>query len=162
LYYKPHRRGTYSQKIFILTVNGWILYYDVYNRNTTKMSSNHEHKGSLDIAGCYFYSGVDDSKQKKGSNHNRDKSLKDGGARLYGNGLATTDNTLDCIFSIWKPKLRRYFSPKRQRLRVYHHDQKPNPKGITWAFLAKSRREKEEWVCALNTVTEHIIRCKTR
>lgn len=147
--------------MFILTASGWILYYDVQNRNTTKLSCNHERKGALDIAGCYFYSGVDDSKQKKGSSHDRDKRLKEG-PRLYENGLVTNDDTLACIFSIWKPKLRRYFSPKRQRLRVYHQDQKPNSKGITWTFLAKSRREKEEWVCALNLITEHMIRCNTR
>jgi hypothetical protein len=96
--------------------------------------------------------------QKKGSN--RDNFLKKS-ARIYGNGLSTDDDTLSCIFSIWKPKLRRYFSAQKQRLRVYHHDQRLNPNGSTWAFLAPSRREKEEWVCALNTVTEHMIRSET-
>jgi hypothetical protein len=159
LYYKPHNQGTYSQKIFVLTANGWILFYDIINRNTNKKCSNHERKEAIDIAGCYFYSGVDSSKKKKGSN--RDNLLKKA-ARLYGNGLATDDDTLSCIFSIWKPKLRRFFSTKRQRLRVYRHDQRLNPTGSTWTFLARSRREKEEWVCALNTITEHMIRCDTR
>ncbi|CAO3627157.1 unnamed protein product [Mucor fragilis] len=161
LYYKPHKRGTYSQKIFILTANGWILFFDVYNRQqpANKKICNHEKKGAIDVAGCYFYSGVDCSKQKKGSN--QDNQWKKA-ARIYSNGLATDDDALSCIFSIWKPKLRRYFSAKRQRLRVYCHDQRLNPNGQTWTFLAKSRREKEEWVCALNTVTEHMIRSENR
>jgi hypothetical protein len=133
------------------------LFYDVYNRNSTKKSCNHERKGTLDIAGSYFYSGVDCSKKKKGSN--QDNLIKKS-ARIYRNGLSTDDDTLSCIFSIWKPKLRRYFSTQRQRLRVYHRDQRLNPNGSTWTFLAPSRREKEEWVCALNTVTEHMIRSK--
>ncbi|KAL0139049.1 Pleckstrin homology domain-containing protein [Mucor lusitanicus] len=154
LYYKPHKRGTYSQKIFILTANGWILFL----MPTIKIC-NHEKKGAIDVAGCYFYSGVDCSKQKKGSN--QDNQWKKA-ARIYSNGLATDDDALSCIFSIWKPKLRRYFSTKKQRLRVYRHDQRLNPNGQTWTFLAKSRREKEEWVCALNTVTEHMIRSENR
>ncbi|KAL9559036.1 hypothetical protein MBANPS3_000599 [Mucor bainieri] len=161
LYYKPHKRGTYSQKIFILTANGWILFFDVYNRqqSASKKMCNHEKKGAIDVAGCYFYSGVDCSKQKKGSN--QDNQWKKA-ARIYSNGLATDDDALSCIFSIWKPKLRRYFSTNKQRLRVYRHDQRLNPNGQTWTFLAKSRREKEEWVCALNTVTEHMIRSENR
>lgn len=141
--------------MFVLTSNGWILFYDVYNRNSTKKSCNHERKGALDIAGCYVYSGVNYSKRKKGSN--REDLLKKA-ARIYRNGLSTDDSTLSCMFSIWKPKLRRYFSVQRQRLRVYRHDQRLNPNGSTWAFLAPSRREKEEWVCALNAITEHLIR----
>ncbi|CAO0802774.1 unnamed protein product [Mucor circinelloides] len=159
LYYKPHKRGTYSQKIFILTANGWILFFDVYNRQTNKKICNHEKKGAIDVAGCYFYSGVDCSKQKKGSNQDNQSKKA---ARIYSNGLSTDDDAISCIFSIWKPKLRRYFSTKKQRLRVYRHDQRLNPNGQTWTFLAKSRREKEEWVCALNTVTEHMIRCENR
>lgn len=145
--------------MFILTASGWILFYDIINRDTSKKNCNHNRKGAIDIAGCYFYSGVDSSKQKKGSN--QDNAFKKV-ARLYGNGLATNDDNLACIFSIWKPKLRRYFSSKRQRLRVYRHDQRVNPTGSTWTFLARSRREKEEWVCALNTITEHMIRCEGR
>lgn len=142
-----------------MTSNGWILFFDVYNRETNKKVCNHEKKGAIDIAGCYFYSGVDCSKQKKGSNQENQWKKA---ARIYSNGLATDDDSLSCIFSIWKPKLRRYFSTKRQRLRVYRHDQRLNPNGQTWTFLARSRREKEEWVCALNTVTEHMIRCENR
>ncbi|CEP16159.1 hypothetical protein [Parasitella parasitica] len=160
LYYKPHKRGTYSQKIFILTANGWILFFDVYNRESSKKVCNHEKRGVIDVAGCYFYSGVDCSKQKKGSNHHGNQWKK--AARIYSNGLSTDDDSLSCMFSIWKPKIRRYFSPKRQRLRVYRHDQRLSPEGQTWTFLARSRREKEEWVCALNTVTEHMIRCENR
>lgn len=145
--------------MFILTANGWILFYDVFNRSTTKNTCNHDRKGALDIAGCYFYSGVDSSKKNNGSN--RDNLWKKA-ARIYETGLTTNDDTMACIFSIWKPKLRRYFSGKRQRFRVYRHDQKINPNGNTWTFLARSRREKEEWVCALNTVTEHMIRCDPR
>lgn len=145
--------------MFILTANGWILFYDVFNRSTSKKTSNHDHKGALDIAGSYFYSGVDSSKKNKGSN--RDNLWKKS-ARIYETGLTTDDDTMACIFSIWKPKLRRYFSGKRQRLRVYRHDQTINPNGSTWTFLARSRREKEEWVCALNTVTEHMIRSDSR
>ena len=159
LYYKPHRRGTYSQKMFILTANGWILFYDIINRHTKKKSANHQQKGAIDIAGCYFYSGVDSSKQKKGSN--QDSGLKKA-PRLYRNGLTTYDDTASCLFSVWKPTSRTYFSNKRQRLRVYRHDQRLSPEGTTWTFLATNRREKEEWVCALNTVTEHMIRSENK
>ncbi|GAA5806482.1 hypothetical protein HPULCUR_012016 [Helicostylum pulchrum] len=159
LYYKPPNRGSYSQKMFILTASGWILFYDVIDRSTKKKTSNHAQKGTIDIAGCYFYSGVDDGKMKKGSNQD---NLWKKSTRIYANGLTTDDDTVSCVFSVWKPKLRQYFSPKRQRLRVYRQDQRLNPTGTTWTFLARSRREKEEWVCALNTVTEHMIRCENR
>ncbi|KAG2229736.1 hypothetical protein INT48_002070 [Thamnidium elegans] len=159
LYYKPPNRGSYSQKMFILTANGWILFYDVIDRSTKKKTSNHTQKGTIDIAGCYFYSGVDSSKMKKGSNQD---NLWKKSTRIYASGLTTDDDTVSCVFSVWKPKLRRYFSPKRQRLRVYRQDQRLNSTGTIWTFLARSRREKEEWVCALNTVTEHMIRCENR
>ncbi|KAI7907449.1 Pleckstrin homology domain-containing protein [Cokeromyces recurvatus] len=161
LYYKPRKRGTYSKKIFILTSNGWILFYDVYNRGSMKKVCNYEKKGALDIAGCYFYSGVDCSKKKKGSNVNEHQPFKKL-SRIYGNGLTTDDDPLSCMFSIWKPNIHRYFSTKRQRLRVYQRDQRINPSGTTYTFLARSRKEKEEWVYALNAVTEHMIRSDIR
>ncbi|RCI05928.1 hypothetical protein CU098_013579 [Rhizopus stolonifer] len=159
LYYKPHKRGSYSQKMFILTANGWVLFYNVYDRDSSKQHCNHQKKGALDLAGCYVYSGLDDSKKRKGSN--RDSLLRKS-ARIYKNGLSTDDDSLSCIFSIWKPSLRRYFSTRKHRLSVYHHDKRTNPYGSTWTFLAPSRREKEEWVCALNTVIEHMIRNESR
>ncbi|CAO3675970.1 unnamed protein product [Rhizopus microsporus] len=151
LYYKPHHRETFSQKIFILSANGWLLFFDVFNRNSTKKSGNHERKGAMDIAGSYFFSGVDSSKTKKGSNSNEENTVK-----VYSDGLTTDDDQLTRIFSIWKPTLRRYFSPKRQRLRVYRQDQQLTSKGETVTFLAESRQEKEEWICALNSVAEHL------
>lgn len=145
--------------MFILTANGWILFYDVIDRSTKKKTSNHAQKGTIDIAGCYFYSGADGGKMKKGSNQD---DLWKKSTRIYASGLTTDDDTVSCVFSVWKPKLRRYFSPKKQRLCVYRQDQRLNPTGTIWTFLTKSRREKEEWVCALNTVTEHMIRCENR
>ncbi|KAI9362212.1 Pleckstrin homology domain-containing protein [Pilaira anomala] len=159
LYYKPPGRGSYSQKMIVLTANGWILLYDLIDRSTTKKTSNHKRRGAVDIAGCYFYSGFDGSKMKKGSNQD---DLWKKSARIYSNGLTTDDDSLSCIFSVWKPNLRRYFSSKRQRLRVYRQNQRLNSSGTVWTFLARSRRQKEEWVCALNTITEHMMRSETR
>ena len=145
--------------MFILTSSGWLLFYDVYNRDASKPRCDHRKKNVLDIAGCYIYSGLDDSKKHKGSN--RDDLLRKS-ARIYKNGLSTDDDSLSCIFSIWKPKLRRYFSTRKHRLSVYHHDKRINSNGETWSFLAPSRRAKEEWVYTLNTVIEHMIRSETK
>lgn len=145
--------------MIVLTANGWILLYDLIDRSTTKKTSNHKRKGAVDIAGCYFYSGFDGSKMKKGSNQD---DLWKKSARIYSDGLTTDDDSLSCIFSVWKPNFRRYFSSKRQRFRVYRQNQRLNSSGTVWTFLARSRRQKEEWVCALNTVTEHIMRSETR
>jgi hypothetical protein len=116
-----------------------------------------EGKGLIDIAGSFVYSGVEFTKKKKGASKSEKKV-----ARIYENGLSTNDEKLVCLFSIWRPKQRRYFSSVRKQLRVYTNDKQLNPKGDTWLFLAHSREEKEEWVWALNTVTEHLIRNEQR
>ncbi|KAG1413431.1 hypothetical protein G6F58_007497 [Rhizopus delemar] len=155
LYYKPHHRGTYSKKFFILAANGWLYSFDVFNRNSESKSGNHHRKGAIDTAGCYFYSGVDCSKKKKGTNMTE---INEKMVKVYSSGLATDDAILACIFSIWKPKLRKYYSPRQHRLRVYGQDQRLNSNGQTITFLAESRQEKEEWIHALNSVAEHMMR----
>ncbi|CAO3697775.1 unnamed protein product [Rhizopus stolonifer] len=158
LYYKPHHRGTYSKKFFILAANGWLLFFDVYNRIRKSKPNNHERKGAIDTAGCYFYSGVDCSKKRKGSNMAR---IYEHYTKAYPSGLITGDTLMTCVFSIWKPMLRKYFSPKQQRLRVYHQDQRLNSEGQNIMFLAESRQEKEEWIFALNSVAEHMMRASS-
>ncbi|KAG0179225.1 hypothetical protein DFQ28_003146 [Apophysomyces sp. BC1034] len=155
MYFQPKSRGTFTQKIFVLTANGWLLYFDTYQRSPVTcqplLTAAHARKGLLDIANGYVYSGE----------LSLPKQRPDRPPRMFKSGLTTTDDDEACIFSVWKPKVRRYFSTKRKRLSVYNHDYRSSHfKGETWVFLAENRQEMEEWVWAINMVIENLLRLK--
>ncbi|KAF7723844.1 hypothetical protein EC973_001569 [Apophysomyces ossiformis] len=157
MYFQPKSRGTFTQKIFVLTANGWLLYFDTYQRSPVScqpvLTAAHACKGMIDIADAYVYSGELALPKER---PNRPP-------RLFKSGLTTADSDEACVFSLWKPKARRYFSPKRKRLTVYTHDYSSSPfRGDTWVFLAESRQEMEEWVWAINTVIETLVRSKSQ
>ncbi|KAI8393266.1 Pleckstrin homology domain-containing protein [Radiomyces spectabilis] len=159
LYFQPKSRGTFTQKIFTLTSDGWLLFHDMFVRSPSSCQPMatcvHHKKGRLDIANCYVYSGGISLDTSTVENPNRP-------ARLFKDGLATADEDIDCVFSLWKPRLRRYFSTKRQRIIIFKNDQRISAQGDIWTFYAPSRQEKEEWVWAINVVIDHLLRSDKR
>ncbi|KAI9248811.1 hypothetical protein BDA99DRAFT_225954 [Phascolomyces articulosus] len=147
MYFQPRSRGTFSQKIFVLTGNGWLIYYNIYDRAAVTcqpiQAAVHDRKDAVDITGCYIYSSPSPRRP----------------ARIFPDGIASADANDDSLFSLWKPQSRRVFSPKRQRIQVYkHHRTFFQEDGETWQFLAKNRHEKEEWVWAFNVIIERLLR----
>ncbi|KAI9496222.1 hypothetical protein BDB00DRAFT_137271 [Zychaea mexicana] len=149
MYFQPRSRGTFSQKIFVLTANGWLIYYNIYDRAAVTcqplLAAVHDRKDAVDISSCYVYSSLSPRRP----------------ARIFPDGIAAADVKDDSLFSLWKPQTRRVFSPSRQRITVYKHNRKFfQEEGETWQFLAKNRHEKEEWVWAFNVVIERLLRGK--
>ncbi|KAG2226771.1 hypothetical protein INT45_005736 [Circinella minor] len=151
MYFQPRSRGTFSQKIFILTANGWLIYYNIYDRGPSLCqpirdaihADVHERKDMVDITGCYVYSSPSPRRP----------------TRIFPDGIAAPDHNDDSLFSIWKPQTRRIFSPKRQRFQVYKHQHHFfQEEGETWQFLAKNRHEKQSWIWAFNIVIERLLR----
>ncbi|CDS09305.1 hypothetical protein LRAMOSA10665 [Lichtheimia ramosa] len=148
MYFQPRSRGTFSQKMFMLTANGWIVYYNMFEREPLSCqpmkTAVHERKGQLDINDCYVYSSPFEVESP---------------CRIYSDGAISADSSEECLFSLWKPERRRVFSPKRQRITVYKNNKHfLQEKGETWQFLARNRHEKEEWVSAINVVIERLLR----
>ena len=151
MYFQPRSRGTFSQKIFVLTANGWLIYYNIYDRGPSLCqpirdaihADVHERKEMVDITGCYVYSSPSPRRP----------------TRIFPDGIAAPDHQDDSLFSIWKPQTRRIFSPKRQRFQVYKHQHHFfQEEGETWQFLAKNRHEKQSWIWAFNVVIERLLR----
>ncbi|KAI9017961.1 Pleckstrin homology domain-containing protein [Phycomyces nitens] len=153
MYCQPHSRGTFTQKLFVLTTSGVLVFYDIFKRSSMVsqplITASHAKKGTFDISNCFVFSG------DLSMDMDRPPSRP---PRMFSDGLVTEDSDTECIFTLWKPLLRRTFSPQRQRIMVYKTDFRPNPEGETWTFLAKSRQEREEWVWAINQIIESTLR----
>ncbi|KAI8143282.1 hypothetical protein BJV82DRAFT_612191 [Fennellomyces sp. T-0311] len=149
MYFQPRSRGTFSQKIFVLTADGWLMYYNIYERAPIScqpiVGAIHDRKDAVNISSCYVYSSASPRRP----------------TRIFPDGIAAADVNDDSLFCLWKPLTRRVFSPRRQRLCVYKNSSKFfQQDGETWQFLAKNRHEKEEWVWAINVVIEQLLRGK--
>lgn len=149
MYFQPRSRGTFTQKIFVLTCHGWLIYFNPFERSGADcqplMSAAHKRKGALDISDCYVFSSSCLQQEQRPP-------------RIFRDGVATDDHDDECLFSIWKAKPRRVFSPRRQRITVYSRHHFQSSEGEVWQFLTRSRAEKEEWVSAINIVIEHLLR----
>ncbi|CAO3594836.1 unnamed protein product [Absidia cylindrospora] len=155
-------KGLFSQKQFILTMDGRLHYYNIYKRDRDDgkpiRTGIHERKGTLDLANAYVYSGLASS-----LDGNLSKSRPNRPPRLFDNGMTTVDSDEDCFFTIWVPKRRRIFSPQRQRIMVYskdddHSHRRFHSAGTRWLFLTPSRQEKEEWVWSITLIQEELLR----
>lgn len=155
MYFQPRSRGTFTKKIFVLTLDGCLLFYNKYDRSVVDCqpihTAGHDRKGFLEIADCYVF-----------SEHPESIGLADiPRQRIFSDGVATADSSDDCIFTLWKPQSRRIYSPSRKRFTVYKDSKQFfAADGELWLFLAKSKQEKEEWVWAINVVIEHLLRAQ--
>ncbi|KAI8066807.1 hypothetical protein BC940DRAFT_58210 [Gongronella butleri] len=177
--YMQRDQSVFSQRQFILTADGWLHYYNVYARSATtgepEVTAVHERKSSFDLANAYVFSGWASRARHRGraggggsggagggraalTGSGSDAWNDDRPSRLFANGLIATDANHECSFTLWFPKPRRVFSPKRQRILVYPTDQRFNAKGTRFHFLAANRQAKEEWVNVIKIVQEQLLR----
>ncbi|KAI8337422.1 hypothetical protein BC941DRAFT_36372 [Chlamydoabsidia padenii] len=149
-------KGAFSQKHFVLTVDGQLHYFNVYKRagdNGKPIRTGlHDRKGILELTGAYVYSGLVSSLANKQS------PLLDLPLRLFDDGVTTNDSNEDCLFTIWIPKRRRVYSTRRQNIITYGPHQRFPSKGTRWLFLAPTRHEKEHWMWAISVIQEQLLR----
>ncbi|ORZ02787.1 Pleckstrin homology domain-domain-containing protein [Syncephalastrum racemosum] len=162
MYFQPRARGTFSKKTFLLSSNGWLLFYNTYERSQMTsqplLTAKHTLKGILDIADCYVYSGSLSLCGRKSAEHALDKRPP----RIFGDGVATSDPDEACVFTLWKPQHRTWFSPKKKRVIQYKTSKRLLPSdGQAWHFAARSQEDKQEWVWAIRVVIEHMLRTQT-
>lgn len=122
------------------------------------LTAKHTLKGILDIADCYVYSGSLSLCGRNNTDHGMDKRPP----RIFGDGVASNDPDETCVFTLWKPQHRRWFSPKKKRVIQYKTSKRLlPPDGQAWHFVARSQEEKQEWVWAIRVVIEHLLRAQT-
>lgn len=138
-------------------MDGRLHYYNIYKRDSNNgkplTTGYHERKGTLDMANAYVYSGLASEMDWRTSKQHLDRP-----PRLFKNGMTAEDSDQECLLTVWVPKRLRIFSLKRQRILVYNSEQRFNVWGTRWLFLTPSRKEKEEWVWAINIVQEQLFR----
>jgi hypothetical protein len=184
LYYKPRFHSTF-RKIFMVLTEGMLMIFHPHRRSKTsgqlmpttacKLLSVHS------LTDIYVYSGhFSDEDTSHGTNDESERL-----PRFYPDGLIVDDPDEDCTFSIWRGKRRKMFSRRGAALttmsskamtgssRVFGKDGLLSSivkQGVVYGsspqscavLRARSRPDLEQWVYAINTEIERVVRSERR
>ncbi|KAF9551857.1 hypothetical protein EC957_004180 [Mortierella hygrophila] len=184
LYYKPKLHSTF-RKIFMVLTEGMVMMFHPHRRSkasgqlipTTacKLLSVHT------LTDIYIYSGhFSDEDTSHGTNDESERL-----PRFYPDGLIVDDPDEDCTFSIWRGKRRKMFSRRGAALttmsskamtgssRVFGKEGLLSSivkQGVVYGsspqscavLRARSRPDLEQWVSAINTEIERVVRAERR
>ncbi|KAF9141575.1 hypothetical protein BGX30_004538 [Mortierella sp. GBA39] len=184
LYYKPKLHSTF-RKIFMVLTEGMLMMFHPHRRSkasghltpTTacKLLSVHT------LTDIYIYSGhFSDEDTSHGTNDESERL-----PRFYPDGLIVDDPDDDCTFSIWRGKRRKMFSrrgaaPTTMSSKAMTGSSRVFGKegllsnivkqGVVYGsspqtcavLRARSRPDLEQWVSAINTEIERVVRAERR
>ncbi|KAF9433355.1 hypothetical protein BGZ76_009563 [Entomortierella beljakovae] len=173
------------RKMFVILTEGFLMVFHPYSRSgftgTVIPSAACELVGIYSLKDIYIYSGhFSDADTNHGTN-DESESLP----RFFADGLIVDDPDEDCTFSVWRGQRKKMFSrrgsnimsmssrPVKGSSRVFGkngvlsnmvkdgiiYGAPPNRCSI---FRARSRPELEEWVYAINTEIERIVRVERK
>lgn len=149
LFYRSHVHSPFKQSLFILTRDAQVIQFNDVERNKVTgqiiPSVFHAKKRTHDLTGSYVY--ID--------NHAAPVQRP---SRMYEDGLVVPkdEETTSCIFSIWLPAKRKYFSRKQQKVIVTNQH---TLHGKSWMFTARTKQDKELWISAIRAVLD---RCQAQ
>ncbi|KAG9066882.1 hypothetical protein KI688_012794 [Linnemannia hyalina] len=184
LYYKPKLHSTF-RKIFMVLTEGMVMMFHPHRRSkasgqlvpTTacKLLSVHT------LTDIYIYSGHFSGEDTRHGTNDESERLP----RFYPDGLIVDDPDEDCTFSIWRGKRRKMFSRRSAALttmsskamtgssRVFGKEGLLSSivkQGVVYGsspqscavLRARSRPDLEQWVSAINTEIERVVRAERR
>ncbi|OZJ04107.1 hypothetical protein BZG36_02848 [Bifiguratus adelaidae] len=154
LYQRYHYRGSFLRRMHIL-IRGLLLVFEDIDRNnfTNRVipSSTRALKTVIKLRDCYVCSGKHSLGDLPAHENHRVP-------KMFADGLITNDEDGSCTFSIWKSRSRKHFSNSRRKVLVRRQGKLPASKGDIWVFRTRNRQERDEWVWALHTEIERLIR----
>ncbi|KAG0018472.1 hypothetical protein BGZ80_007143 [Entomortierella chlamydospora] len=184
VYFKPNIFKTF-RKMFLVLTEGFLMLFHPHRRSkvTGKVipSTACKLSGIFSLKDIYIYSGhFSDEDTNHGTNDDSEHL-----ARYFPDGLIVDDPDEDCTFSIWRGKRKKMFSrrgsalmsmssrPLKGSSRFFGKDGVLScmvKDGVVYGVparhcsvvRARSRPDLEEWVYAINTEIERIVRAERR
>ncbi|KAF2719292.1 hypothetical protein K431DRAFT_286881 [Polychaeton citri CBS 116435] len=182
LFRKPRRHTTFTRCHCILSAGHLLVFQDTLRKQSGRKIPNihHERIASIDLHGCYLYSGT--LAENELLYHNQTFDANDPGhhalPKLYlEDGWTSTDEDANTTFVIWHPTSKQWFRSsqtqddvKTAAAAAASRDEgqgKANlklkrvsqlgVKGRNIVFKARSRAERDHWVLSLQVEIERLI-----
>lgn len=191
LYYKPKLHKTF-RKMYLVLTEGYLMLFHPHRRSKTSgrliPTTTCKLFGIHSLMDIYIYSGhFSDEDTSHGTNDESERL-----PRFYPDGLIVDDPDEECTFSIWRGKRQKMFSRRgglAMAARSMEHSSSRlfggGGKSTSWlkkwsqgfvkdgvvygstpqscgVFRARSRPELEEWVFAINTEIERVVRLERK
>ncbi|KAF9170716.1 hypothetical protein BGX20_008612 [Mortierella sp. AD010] len=184
IYFKPNIFKTF-RKMFLVLTEGFLMLFHPHRRSkvTGKVipSTACKLSGIFSLKDIYIYSGHFSDEDTNHGTNDESEHL----ARYFPDGLIVDDPDEDCTFSIWRGKRQKMFS--RRSSALMSMSSRPlkgssrlfGKNGVLSCMVkdgvvygvparhcsvvrARSRPDLEEWVYAINTEIERIVRAERR
>ncbi|KAK3721758.1 hypothetical protein LTR37_002923 [Vermiconidia calcicola] len=184
LFRKPRRHTTFTRCYVILSAGHLLIFQDTLRKSVTGrkvVHIHHERIGSVDLRGCYLYSGLLTENDLLYQNQTFDSNMPGHHAlpRIYveDNGWTSTDEDAMTTFVIWHAKSKSWFRSsssvddartaervggasedgKREKTKTkLTRVSQLGTTGRSVVFKARSRAERDHWVMALQVEIERL------
>lgn len=181
LFRKPRRHTTFTRCHVILSHGHLLIYQDTLRKRSGKqlVAIHHERIASIDLTGCYIYSGLLTENDLLYQNRTFDSNTPGHNAlpRIYlEDGWTSTDEDAMTTFVIWHSKSKSWFRSSHnvddvrdsQRQSERSEAGKGNKRtrlkrvsqlgatGRTVLFKARSRAERDHWVLGIGNEIERL------
>jgi hypothetical protein len=178
LFRKPRRHSTFT-RCYVLLSNGHLLIYQDTLRKTTGkqlVHIHHERIASVDLRGCYVYSGLLTENDLLYQNRTFDSNTPGHNAlpRIYlEDGWTSTDEDSMTTFVLWQSKSKSWFRSSQNRDDVkdsqklaersgnkrgkFTRVSQLGATGRSVVFKARSRAERDHWVLGISNEIERLV-----
>ncbi|KAM0712288.1 hypothetical protein Q7P37_011382 [Cladosporium fusiforme] len=181
LFRKPRRHGTFTRCHVILSHGHLLIYQDTLRKTSGKklVHIHHERIASIDLQGCYVYSGLLTENDLLYQNRTFDSNTPGHSAlpKIYlEDGWTSTDEDAMTTFVIWHSKSKSWFRSSQKMDDVKDTRKKAErvggggskrakftrvsqlgTTGRSVVFKARSRAERDHWVLGINNEIERLV-----
>lgn len=183
LFRKPRRHGTFTRCHVILSHGHMLVYQDTLRKTSGKklVHIHHERIASIDLQGCYVYSGLLTENDLLYQNRTFDSNTPGHNAlpKMYlEDGWTSTDEDAMTTFVIWHSKSKSWFRSSQKmddametRKKVergagggsgnkrakFTRVSQLGATGRSVVFKARSRAERDHWVLGINNEIERLV-----
>jgi hypothetical protein len=180
LFRKPRRHSTFTRCHVILSHGHLLIYQDTLRKTTGKqlVHIHHERIASVDLRGCYVYSGLLTENDMLYQNRTFDSNMPGHNAlpKIYlEDGWTSTDEDSMTTFVIWHSKSKSWFRSSQNRddvkdsQKLAERDASGSKRGKfmrvsqlgatgrSVVFKARSRAERDHWVLGIGNEIERLV-----
>lgn len=179
LFRKPRRHSTFTRCHVILSQGHMLIYQDTLRKTTGKqlVHIHHERIASVDLRGCYVYSGLLTENDLLYQNRTFDSNTPGRNAlpRIYlEDGWTSTDEDSMTTFVLWHSKSKSWFRSSQTRDDVKDSQKQAERSGTkhgsklmrvsqlgvtgrSVVFKARSRAERDHWVLGISNEIERLV-----
>lgn len=179
LFRKPRRHSTFTRCHVILSHGHLLVYQDTLRKTSGKklVHIHHERIASIDLQGCYVYSGLLTENELLYQNRTFDSNTPGHNAlpRIYlEDGWTSTDEDSMTTFVLWHSKSKSWFRSSGKVDDVKEQQKKAEAGGAgkrgklkrvsqlgttgrSIVFKARSRAERDHWVLGISNEIERLI-----